>query len=167
MVISEKILHPSPREVRLYKEGVFWIAYEQSAFVVSGVKTLKPTKKFVKKLGKEIVSVGFPASSLENVMTKFTLKERKDMMVVLEAAVACDETAYREWKERMPLAATKPKAVAVPLVAPQPLVATAPLERDERESAVIERLLSFDIGNSSPMQCFVFLNELKQSITKK
>jgi hypothetical protein len=31
MDITEKISHVTPDEVRLYKEGVFWVAYEQSA----------------------------------------------------------------------------------------------------------------------------------------
>ena len=45
MTIVEKLERKSDVEVALYKEGVFWIAYEQSAYLVSQVKALKPTKK--------------------------------------------------------------------------------------------------------------------------
>jgi hypothetical protein len=157
MVISEKIHHASSCEVRLYKEGVFWIAYEQSAYLISLVKALKPTKKLVKKLGKEVISVGFPDSSLEKIISLFALKERNGTLVVMETDSPCDEIAYRQWKDQTETTIPVPAAVA-----PQQTTG----RETGRDLSVTERLLSFDIGNSTPMQCFVFLNELQQNIIK-
>lgn len=46
----------------LYKEGLFWKAYERSAYILCmQVRPFKPTKKSLKSLdGGHIVSVGFP-----------------------------------------------------------------------------------------------------------
>jgi hypothetical protein len=52
MTIFEKIHHTSLGEVRIYKEGAFWVAYEQSAYYFAMLKGYKPTKKFVKCIGK-------------------------------------------------------------------------------------------------------------------
>ena len=45
--INEKIVHSSLCSVNLYKEGVFWTAYEQSAYYVWLLKGYKKgTKTF-------------------------------------------------------------------------------------------------------------------------
>lgn len=50
--------------IYLYREGIFWKAYERSAFYLSGPGgKLKPTKKFIKSVGDSIISVGFPCCS--------------------------------------------------------------------------------------------------------
>ena len=58
--IANKILHPSSKHILLYKEGVFWVAYEQSAYYIAQYKGYKPTKKYFKNINQTIVSVGFP-----------------------------------------------------------------------------------------------------------
>jgi len=52
--INEKIVHSSLCSVNLYKEGVFWTAYEQSAYYVWLLKGYKPSKKRYKKMNKEV-----------------------------------------------------------------------------------------------------------------
>jgi hypothetical protein len=150
MLIAEKVVHSTPFEVRLHKEGVFWIAYEQSAYITSQVKSLKPTRKYIKKLGREIVSVGFPDTVLEKIILRFTLKERNETHVVLETESPFDEVAYNEWKAGIRTTAT----------------AVQPVRPPEKDYSVTDRLLAFDIGNSTPIQCVMFLNELQQSVIK-
>jgi hypothetical protein len=75
----------------------------------------------------------------------------------METDTPCDEIAYRQWKDRT--------EITIPLsdtALPEQRVSG----EKSLESAVTERLLAFDIGNSTPIQCFVFLNELQQSIIK-
>jgi hypothetical protein len=62
--ISDKIRHSCAQEVNWYKEGLFWVAYEQSAYFVWRLKGYKPTKKYVKKVQGEVVAVGFPERGL-------------------------------------------------------------------------------------------------------
>jgi hypothetical protein len=160
MVISEKIVHTSASEVRIYKEGVFWIAYEQSAYIILLVKDLRPTKKYIKKIGKEIVSVGFPDSVLDKIVSMFTLTERHDTLIVMQTDSPCDGIAYQQWKDRLEI--TAPSRVAVTATRKTVLHE----EKDEPELSLSKRILAFDMGNSTPMQCFIFLNELQQSIIK-
>ncbi len=51
--------------IRLYAEGIFYKAYERSAWVACRV--LHPfmvKKRAVRKVGQEVVSIGFPKTSL-------------------------------------------------------------------------------------------------------
>ena len=57
--VSEKITHSSLHQVKLYKQGLFWVAYEQSAYYIWQLKGFKP-KKWYKNILKEVVQVGFP-----------------------------------------------------------------------------------------------------------
>ncbi|NDV84975.1 hypothetical protein [Bacteroides sp. 51] len=55
----------------LYREGIFWKAYEKSAYrIASSFQTFKPIKKYVKTVGEAIVSIGFPCAVLEKYIAK-------------------------------------------------------------------------------------------------
>ncbi len=153
MVIDEKIIHNSPLEVRLYKEGVFWTAYEQSAFMISKIRNFKVTKKFVKKIKQEVISIGFPDSILEQIISHFEVKERKGTLVILESNNPFDSVTYQNWKDSIDLHKVKITKVK---------------EQEQHKCPSVEgRVLSFDLGNSTPLQCFIFLNELQQSIIRE
>jgi hypothetical protein len=62
MTVGEKNIQPA-NEVRLYKEGVFGVACGGSAYCVWLQKSYKPAKRFVKRIGREIVSLRFSASA--------------------------------------------------------------------------------------------------------
>ncbi len=67
--IDEAILKTSyPFTIFIVKEALFCTVYEQSAWrFAHAVKSYKPVKKFVKKLGAEVVSLGFPKSQLGSI----------------------------------------------------------------------------------------------------
>ncbi|GHT14868.1 hypothetical protein FACS189426_21830 [Bacteroidia bacterium] len=159
MTIEEKTVHTSDTEVRIYKEGIFWIAYEQSAYIISQVKDLKPTKKYIKKIGKEIVSVGFPGSVLDKIASMFTLTERGDALAVMQADSPYDAVAYQQWKDRLETAAPSFRAAATATQQAEP-----PEKNDDPELSLSKRILAFDMGNSTPMQCFIFLNDLQRFV---
>ena len=55
--------------VFLYMEGMFWKAYEQLAMrFTKEVKAYRLQKRFVKTVNSEIVSMGFPNGSLQDVL---------------------------------------------------------------------------------------------------
>lgn len=52
----------------LLREGIFWRAYEKSAYAFSmQVHPYKPTRKWVIAVKQDVVSLGFPVSAAENV----------------------------------------------------------------------------------------------------
>lgn len=54
----------------LYREGLFWKAYERSAYALcTQVRAFRPTRKVLKALGGgDIVSVGFPAIAADRIL---------------------------------------------------------------------------------------------------
>lgn len=51
-------------ELVLFLEGKFWKAYERSAYVLTKLYNFKPSKRFIKLVEQEIISVGFPMEQL-------------------------------------------------------------------------------------------------------
>jgi len=62
--LQEKLDRETGEKIYLYKQGVFWTAYEQSALILSRHKPLKISIKFVKPVNRKVISVGFPGATL-------------------------------------------------------------------------------------------------------
>lgn len=172
----------------LYPEGVFWKAYERSAFAfVRRISRYKITKRFVKYLDTEIVSLGFPDSSRTRVLGDRPVKAGPYGMLVLDGGTI-DPAAYLRWKEAIPLVAartatTSPPAAPVTFPPPavgvgsggptrlgveQPLV-TAPLpvgaeNRTSVVEAVLRDLRNFSVENATPLECLLFVSSLKKQL---
>lgn len=71
----------------LYREGLFWKAYERSAFAVCmQVRPFKPTKRSLKTLGGgELISIGFLSSTEDRVLDGLTRLETEPDRLVLSA----------------------------------------------------------------------------------
>lgn len=89
----------------LYREGLFWKAYERSAFAVcSQVRAFKTTKKALKTLGGgHLVSIGFPAASENAVCGALECISREQDRVVFAAPRAVDAAEFEAWKAAQPL----------------------------------------------------------------
>ena len=90
-------------EIRLYLEGMFWRAYERSAFILcSQVKPLKVTSRRAKSIGGEaICMVGFPVGSFESICGGVEALERTESAMVLRAPSAIGEEEFARWKEEV------------------------------------------------------------------
>jgi len=58
--LRAKLDRETSLKIFLYKQGVFWTAYEQSALILSRHKPLKISVRFVKTVNRKVISVGFP-----------------------------------------------------------------------------------------------------------
>lgn len=67
MKLSDIISRENYHSIQLYKQGVFWVAYEQSAYSIWEHKGYRVNKKYIKSLKRDIVSLGFPASVLDEI----------------------------------------------------------------------------------------------------
>lgn len=196
----------------LYREGLFWKAYERSAFAVcSQVRAFKTTKKALKTLGGgHLVSIGFPAASENAVCGALECISREQDRVVFAAPRAVDAAEFEVWKAAQPLkeAVRRTKTavaavdagagvadvVATGAVAAGPGIAVAgnpavaghlPEERmrspSEAESRpgmryaeadfsltaacrVAGALKEFNLAEKTPLECMMFLSELKKMI---
>lgn len=90
-------------KIYLYLEGIFWKVYERSAFAfIHRISRYKPSKRFIKYLDTEVVSLGFPDASRAKVLGDRPLISATDDLLVLDAgAIGVEE--YERWKEALPL----------------------------------------------------------------
>jgi hypothetical protein len=153
-VISEKVLHTNLYEVKIYREGVFWIAYEQSAYYFWQQKGYKPTKKFVKTLGQEIVSIGFPQNAydiLKNTTLTTPILDKDELNTkVFILGDSIDGNAFQEWKLNLLLhnsavLTDKNEIVSHPEI-----------------NEILQKLRDFPLAEKTPLECMVFLSELKK-----
>lgn len=148
MKISEKLAQQKENELHLYKEGVFWVAYEEAAYRISQIKKLKPTKKYIKSIQQEVVSVGFPPTSLAEVLAHFTLKKQKDTMITLEIDTRVEQSLYNKWKQAVEVKTRETQSHSPAY--------------DESIQVLVERIGSFKLHLASPMDCMHFVEELQQ-----
>ncbi len=81
----------------LFLEGKFWRAYEQSAFVLTRLYGFKPTKRYVKLIGDEVISVGFPDEALFKYLPEARVdREKKVVRAWVQSPQS--EQSFGEWK---------------------------------------------------------------------
>ena len=163
MTITEKILHDNANEIKLYKEGIFWVAYEQSAYYIWQKKGYKATKKLIKTLGQEIMSVGFPQSSYETFTHTFdpVLEKDEAYFKIFSLDKAIDMDAFQQWKAHMPgrdVARRISTAPAMTEIVPEQLE----MQESSKENRIYQKLYDFPLENKTPMECMVFLSEIKK-----
>lgn len=141
--ILEAEAHVTDR-VTLYYEGMFWKAYERSAYLVyTQLHPYKPTRRIIKKLGGErMVSIGFPHSSLESLMQGHPLLTESPLSRTYGGFIPLNEQSFLRWKE-------PDEAPPLELVPP-------PVSEVER------KIKDYDILNSTPYDCMKLVVELKR-----
>jgi len=157
MTIKEKLEMLSgsaPNELFLFKEGVFWIAYEQYAYWFHLQKGYKPTKKFVKIVGQEVVNVGFPESALKGIAETSEIDGTMGTNVrVFALKEEIDLKKFEEWKAGLSLTTVTVEKNKVSGM----LDGTSGIDE-----TIVERVREFDIANATPMECMMFVAELKK-----
>ena len=186
----------------LYKEGLFWKAYERSAYILcTQVRPFKPTKKSLKSLGGgHIVSVGFPWKHEQKHIGTLERLESGAERLTLAAAAAVDPADFEAWKALLPLhtPAVPRRAgevAAADLEPPRQSECTSPIvtcmpdglssartgEDTSYERlplpaeqaadftlstacAVAERIRQFNLAESTPMECMLFISDLKKTL---
>lgn len=92
-----------PDYIILYQEGMFYKAYERSAFLVYNyIFPFKLSKKFVKVVGQDVISLGFPIKTLPKWMAGREQRLAPDGLAVYSKAKAKEEFTddeFNNWKE--------------------------------------------------------------------
>ena len=153
----------------LLREGIFWRAYEKSAYAFSmQVHPYKPTRKWVIAVKQDVVSLGFPVSAAENVLNGCKVLMRQEARLVL-AASPIDPDGFEVWKQ------TVPRSLPPAVVAPEPAAASPVMEPavSPAVSAVgqccdglADCIRRFNIESKTPVDCMLFLMELKRKLAE-
>lgn len=186
MTIKEiiQIENGNHNTIILWREGIFWRAYEKSAYAFSmQIRPYKPTRKWVVAVKQDVISLGFPASAAETVLDAHQVLLQQDNRLVLAASPITAED-FENWKQAvamtlpdngrqqkdgtrplMPAAATA-NAVSAQASAPAqlPSSATAPANTGCDDLAGCIR--RFNIESKTPVECMLFLMELKRRLAE-
>ena len=75
MTVLEKITlqKQNPLKAILFKEGIFYKAYNEGAFLLRS-KNYKVAVKAYKKIDQQVLSIGFPASVFDKLKTEFVVE---------------------------------------------------------------------------------------------
>lgn len=98
-------------EIRLYAEGLFYKAYEQSAYYLATECGLKPIKRWSKQLQRDYVTAGFPKSSLQKFLPEAVIDDKGCYRYDYEWAMrhGVVQIDMDIWKEDLPLHVPTPK----------------------------------------------------------
>ena len=162
--VSEREVRDAPKVI-LYPEGIFYKAYGYSAFrFIRHIRTYRAKKHYYKKLDGEICSIGFPRKVLAQLEAGgWEVMQCENRIEVGGDFAPVDEDDYRRWVESVPL--VQPKGRPVPAArAPETAVAVQPPCPDARAEGVLRSLREFAIESATPLECMMFLSELKRRL---
>ncbi len=88
--------------IYLYPEGVFYKAYLRSAFLfIRDFGNFKPIKKQLRSVERELVSIGFPKSTIDKYFPEDALTAYNDGALSAQCA-PIDLEAYQTWFDSLP-----------------------------------------------------------------
>ena len=133
--------------ILLYKEGIFWRAYEKSAYQLHLKFGLKPLKKHIKAVNQDIVYVGFPATSWQKFFTQEQPTTEKQCAIPVCSTI--NELDFAQWKVQLPFTEKITK---------EPIL----VEANNPQQEVIDKLMNFPLERSTPMEAMLLVAELKR-----
>lgn len=149
----------------LLREGIFWKAYEKSAYAFHHqIQPYKLSKKHIPSINAELVSLGFPTGATDHILAGRKVLLSEDYKMIIEAD-AIDEEAFRAWKEKIPL--------MVPTVKEGVMVAREGMVGISRVSSqgqivdamkIIDSIKHFNLESKTPVECMLFLMDIKKQL---
>ena len=133
--------------VILHNEGLFWRAYEYSAFAfVKNIKPYNAKKKFIKKVNNDIVFIGFPDSTLDTILDlcKQNGFEINKTESIISVVLLKKFEGFEKWKNGIEY--------------------TESNKTKKGSSTLSERIVSFPLATKTPMEAQQFLYELQMEI---
>jgi hypothetical protein len=166
MTISEKIQYAADKKIfTLFREGIFYKCYNEDAMVfVQKVKEYKVNLKFIKSVGDDVLSLGFPISetekgnlSFENISERIGAKVFEDNKgyIVFSLNDISLKKDYATWKNSI-------QAEVVETVK-EPTILYL---HQSGTKEIISMIKNFDLANSTPMQGLSFIQQLKLEAQK-
>lgn len=141
------------KSIYLYKEGMFWKAYEYSAYrFVFSVMKCKPKKQHFKGTSQEMVHIGFPFSTLDTHKDAFRLISKNDFSCVIEPIEFLPQMSFKEWKGSITLTSNTQN------------VPPSASKHNINFEYVANKIRNFNIESKTPMDCMMFLVSLKKEI---
>ena len=151
MTILEKITlqNQDTSKIFLFKEGIFYKAYNQGAFLLRE-KNYKVSVKKLKSIENEVLSIGFPDSALEKIIGKNQIEEYTAHLSIIPDDTYQD-IDYTEWKNNLIIEWNNQM---------QTDVNTTVIDKNK----MIEMIKQYPLANKTPMEVFIWVSELQKSL---
>ena len=141
----------------LLREGIFWKAYEKSAYAFHHqIQPYKLTKKHVPFINGELVSLGFPTGATDNILSGCKVLLSEDYKMIIESETI-DIAAFEAWKTQLPLLDPVVKSTVFPHSAPP----------SGDVAKIIESIRQFNLESKTPVECMLFLMDIKKQLAEK
>ena len=141
---------PNTLHINLYKEGMFWKAYELSAYrFVFGIKQCKAIAHLFKDIDHNVVHIGVPEKTLNTNKDKFNVISKGEKMCTIEPIEFYPNVSYEDWKKTI-----------------EDVMPKEPIIKDTIER-VINTIRNYDLTDKSPIECMVFLSTIKKRLNDK
>jgi hypothetical protein len=158
MTLKEKLDREDGKRINLYKQGIFWTAYEQSAALLCRVKDLK-VKVMSNKTNGRVLVVGFPEVTREHLQKIFGPMESED------------DLRYGYFTQAAALTAEEMKNFRGKYLATSLDNQLGADDQPPSESAILSligtRIRTYPLSERTPMQAMYFLQELQRLLQTK
>ena len=107
MKIVDIIKTEDNQSIFLHNEGLFWRSYEYSAFAfVNSIKQYNAKKKFIKIVNRDIIFIGFPDSTLNNILALckqngFVINKSNNLIKI---ELSTKKEGFVKWKNEIEIA---------------------------------------------------------------
>ena len=165
MTIADKLAleFPETTVIYLHREGLFWKAFEYSALkFVREIKVYKVLKKYIKAIKKDVVSLGFPDSCLEELLTGFSYISKSEKLIEINGLSPVTEEEFGEWK-KVQVLYTETTSAEQPMMSTLTQTVSQIPQISSRDKVLI-RLQQFQVESATPMQCMLFISELQKEL---
>jgi len=137
MKIADIIKTEDNTSIYLHNEGLFWRAYEYSAYAfVNNIKQYNAKKKFIKIVNSDIVFIGFLDSALSDILDLCKQKgfaiNKNDKLITIE--LKTKKEGYVKWKNEIKVEESN--------------------NSKKNDAALIERIVSFPLATKTPMEVY-------------
>ena len=164
MTLREKLEHENANsnKIYLYQEGMFWRAYEYSAYRFTfGICVFKVQKKFVKAVSRELMYIGLPIDMLKKYSALFNLVSEGNKQCTIVPKNCTPPMPFEEWRASIPLieskTATPSKNVVVASSVPQ-------YQCKSEAEKIVDEIRRYNLANATPIECMMWLSQLKTRI---
>lgn len=165
----------------LLREGIFWKAYEKSAFAFfHQVHPYKPIRKWVQTVKGDLISLGFPMASTDSVLKdREILLQQEDRLVLSALPIVQEE--FESWKQSVSMTlpdtgqrtlSTTAETIVTSSGDLRPVApVVASVYQGSSSTAFYEQLVEsirfFNLESKTPVECMLFLMELKRRLAEQ
>ena len=139
MTIQEKVemQKGNTATVYLHREGMFYKAYNEGAFMLNFLK-YKVSAKYIKNVNQRVYSIGFPLAVLDKLAAAYTISNQNTVQMI-DPIEVFDSGMYDIWCS----------SIATPI---------------HTHIDVKHEIESYPLATSTPMDAYVWLHNLQKRI---